>query len=949
MNAASASMSIIYKTANRSRNAIRTAIVLTVVFLGTFGLYLYLTQLTNEWQFYLLAIITGIVAFGNLAAIRFGYLGRTELSAWTMIGGIVLLFPIITALLSAVGFALGIGGFIGILMIASLTLVQPQLSRAAIIGAYLGVGVILIDLFIPFDRLSVRFLEIYSSSVAVVAIGIFAYFISREFRNYSLRTKLIVAFVSIAIIVIGTLGYFINRSNSVLLTQDVGEKLMAQSETRALIVGELIAKEVGGLEAFSLGRIVQDRVEAANAGYTGDTSTIQAEIKRLDEEWKAADASNNNNDPLVLRVLNDGISTELREYRDAFPENVEVFVTDQYGANVGSTNRTSDYNQADEDWWQAAYNNGKGAVYIGQPSFDQSSSTNASIIAIPLYAHDTRRVIGVLRTTLTLKSITDVLKTSSLGSTGQVELYLSNGQRISYDGGEFMQGDPNALLLNSDIPSYRQIDYNNIPSLVSRAPVTTLDEDMGPVIKALGWSLIVHQDSQESLSRVTGQTRTIILISLLLLGFAGVIAFYASQIISGPVRSLTVVAERIAGGDIKAKAVVASEDEIGILARSFNRMTDELNQSFTTLEKRISDRTADLERARQLSETRAQELQSISEVSRTISTEQSLNILLPLVARLVSEKFNFYHVGIFLLDDARQFAILQATNSPGGKRMLARGHQLEVGEIGIVGYVAKSGTPRIALDVGLDAVFFNNPDLPETRSEMGLPLSLRGQTIGVLDVQSTQAGAFSENDANTLEILADQVAMAIENARLYGQSQQALEEVQTLYRQNIREGWASFSREEPSIGYHQTITGGKKISKPIETEEIRDAINRGNTLVVQPTGDNQNSFIVVPVKLRGQIIGTLRVEDPKKNRLWSKDEVNLAGAVSDRLSLALENARLMQESQNQVIKEQTISEMTAKIGASNILQNVLQTAVEELGRVMPGSEVRIQFQSAEEN
>src|SRR3972149_543885 len=166
MNTTSTSSSIIYKTAKRSRNAIRTAIVLAAAFLGTFALYLYLTELTNEWQFYLLAIIAGIVAFGNLAAIRFGYLGRIELSAWTMISGIVFSFPSATALLSGVGFVLGIGGFIGILMIASLALVQPQLSRAAIIGAYLGVGVILIDLFIPFDRLSVRLLEIYIPSVA---------------------------------------------------------------------------------------------------------------------------------------------------------------------------------------------------------------------------------------------------------------------------------------------------------------------------------------------------------------------------------------------------------------------------------------------------------------------------------------------------------------------------------------------------------------------------------------------------------------------------------------------------------------------------------------------------------------------------------------------------------------------------------------------------------------
>ncbi len=281
--------------------------------------------------------------------------------------------------------------------------------------------------------------------------------------------------------------------------------------------------------------------------------------------------------------------------------------------------------------------------------------------------------------------------------------------------------------------------------------------------------------------------------------------------------------------------------------------------------------------------------------------------------------------------------------------MLQKEYKLEVGQGGVVEYAAKFATPRIALDVGPDAVAFNNPDLASTRSEVALPLVVRGQTLGVLDVQSNMPGAFTDSSTGTLTILADQIAIAIENARLFQQTQQALNEFQALYQQNIRKGWAAFSREEPVVGYEQTISGGKKLAKPVETDEIRNAINLGNTLVVQAQNGSDDSYIIVPVKLRGQIIGTLKVQATTKHRAWSKDEINLAGAVSERLSLALENARLIQESQKQVIKEQTISEVTSKIGASIDLKNVLQTAVEELGRAMPGSEVKIQFQKAQEN
>jgi GAF domain-containing protein len=231
---------------------------------------------------------------------------------------------------------------------------------------------------------------------------------------------------------------------------------------------------------------------------------------------------------------------------------------------------------------------------------------------------------------------------------------------------------------------------------------------------------------------------------------------------------------------------------------------------------------------------------------------------------------------------------------------------------------------------------------------MALPLKVRDRTVGVLDVQSEKPGAFTENDTNTLSILADQIAIALENAQLFAQTQEALSEAQALYRQNLQKDWKSFSSEKEFIGYQQSLTSGKKITEVVETDEIRQAMNRGEVLIFHADGVTQEASIVVPIKLRGQIIGNMNIKAPIKNRQWSNDEVNLAETISERLSIALENARLIQESQRQVIKEQTISEVTGKIGASFNLKNVLQTAVEELGRAMPGSEVKIQFNKSDD-
>ena len=157
-----------------------------------------------------------------------------------------------------------------------------------------------------------------------------------------------------------------------------------------------------------------------------------------------------------------------------------------------------------------------------------------------------------------------------------------------------------------------------------------------------------------------------------------------------------------------------------------------------------------------------------------------------------------------LLDDAREYAVLMAANSEGGKRMLARGHKLRVGQTGIVGYATGTGKPRIALNTGTDMVYFNNPDLPETHSEIALPLRVRDQIIGALDVQSTEPNAFANEDIEVLSTLADQVSIAIQNARQFEQTRKALSEAEALAKQFAQTGWQQFSKNKNLVGIRHT-------------------------------------------------------------------------------------------------------------------------------------------------
>lgn len=366
----------------------------------------------------------------------------------------------------------------------------------------------------------------------------------------------------------------------------------------------------------------------------------------------------------------------------------------------------------------------------------------------------------------------------------------------------------------------------------------------------------------------------------------------------------------------------------------------ELQELQGELELRVRDRTSELER-------RAVQLQTITGLSESIAELQDLNELFPVVTRLISERFGFYHVGIFLVDSAQEFALLQAANSEGGKRMLARGHRLRLGT-GVVGYAAQTGQPRIALDVGADAVYFDNPDLPNTRSEAALPLVSRGETIGVLDVQSTESGAFSTDDLQVLTALANQVSIAFENTRLLTETRAALVQVQEVYNEFTRAEWSRTVSRAEKYGFRYQAGRIELLENELRTPEVVSAVENGRSALNQVEGSNKKrAAVAVPVKLRGEVIGVLHIESNDPAREWQAEDIGLVEAVAERVAFSMENARLFQEARRRAAKEQLISEASAKIGNAFNLENILKTTAEELERVLGGSEVVIKFQNKE--
>ncbi len=595
------------------------------------------------------------------------------------------------------------------------------------------------------------------------------------------------------------------------------------------------------------------------------------------------------------------------------------------------------------------------------PYLDAAGGGLVVTVAAPVYVGDTFK--GIVAADMQLSTITNQIEHIKIGQTGYAFMIDDAGRIISMPSAGYQlfglnPDDVNSeeyfkiTLLGAGPPELVEISnrmvaggtgliilpVEGIDTYLAFAPIRSNGYSVGIVVPVaeLQTATITARNETRTQLEAAARVAALILVGLLLV--AVLVSLRLSQRITAPILRLTETANSIVAGDLTATAAAESRDEIGTLAKAFNTMTRRLRETLAGLEQRVSERTSELSEAGKQIEQRAAQLETIARVAHTVGSTRDLDALLPEIAAAISRQFGFYHVGIFLLDQRREYAVLSAANSKGGQKMLENNHKLKVGETGIVGFVTGTGKARVALDTGADAIFFNNPFLPETRSEIALPLLAGSEVIGALDVQSTESNAFGEQDTNLLSILADQVSVAIQNSMQHEQTQRALAEAESLSRQLIRSGWQAFSKGRKLIGIRHsgaraTFLYAKRNGRQADDSKIVDSESFS-----KPRG----ALLSIPIKLRGEVIGTVDVRSPG-NRRWDQDEMDIVSAIIERAALALENARFLEESQKRVAKEQTIGDISAKISAHGTVENLIRTAAMELSRSLPGAEVAIQF------
>lgn len=418
---------------------------------------------------------------------------------------------------------------------------------------------------------------------------------------------------------------------------------------------------------------------------------------------------------------------------------------------------------------------------------------------------------------------------------------------------------------------------------------------------------------------------------VLIVGAGSVLALLVllfNQLITQPVNQLREAMQAVNQGDFEAPVDVPKRrDEIGQLTGTFVDMREHVHALLRDLETRIAERIRDINATHQ--------------VSRFAVTQRDLQTLMDEAVNLIIQHFpNIYHAQIFLLNDDRDYAILRASTGEVGQVLLKRGHRLAVGSISVIGQVTKQGDVVVARDTATSQVHRRNEFLPDTRAELAIPLRIGEQVIGALDVQSKQRNAFSQDEILVLQTMADQLAVAIENARLYQESLRRMAEIERANREATLATWQEYiyTRRQRALASEAGVPTGSDLSALRQR-----AIREGRVVVGEATGHGTVP-VAVPIKLSGQTLGAVEWELPAEH--LDNNKLQLAQELANRLAISLDNARLFEDSQRAAERERIVNTIAAKLTPQTEIAEILQTAVREVGQALRAPQVNIRLHQA---
>ena len=363
------------------------------------------------------------------------------------------------------------------------------------------------------------------------------------------------------------------------------------------------------------------------------------------------------------------------------------------------------------------------------------------------------------------------------------------------------------------------------------------------------------------------------------------------------------------------------QDEFNKTQAQAGEMLTNLRSERSHLEDRVAERTQDLEQ-------KTIQLNAAVHMARQISGIKDLSALLSVVIKAITEQYGHYHAAIFLVDDANEFAYLQSASSAGGQRMLESGYRIPLSGDGIVETAATLKRIRILPDIDAETAKIENPDLPSTRSRVAFPLITRNRTIGILDIHSLEPGAFQQSDIEVLQIVVDQLTLAIENARLFSDMESIVQQLEQTASERTYQVWSELSKRRSPV-YQYTPLGVQLVGAVPEPRE-------------------DTGTLVVPIILRGRKIGRIHLKRKGATSGWLEQEQTMVQEVAAQVGLALENARLLEDAQTRASRERSIGEISARIGSAFDVDSILRTTAQEIGKALGDAEVQVHLRSGVE-